>query len=202
MISFDKYILVIGPSEPQFLEAVQELANLYPGTDFVNQINTYKSTSKNNQYIVDFTNTPDFERFKYFVNYFNYPETDDFESYSAKVFGFWTISANDKLPKDKYGKRALLYVSDNDTEGDNVYAVFSGESKVYKLGFAIGQEFSDLGQKEFDFAEPEFQGSDFTSLKSINPGASIKKSTKTRSGCMATFALLVFTVIGLGILVI
>lgn len=199
MIDLEKYILVIGPSENDFLTAVQQMAGIYADTEFVNNIQTYKSSDKDNQFLVNFTGSPDIERFKYFVNYLNYPEI---KNYSAKVMGFGTIAENDKLPKDKLGKRVLLYVSGKDTEGDNVYAIFNGENETYKLGFAMGEEFSTLKQKEFDFAEPIIKDTEYNSLKSISPDPNAKKASGTGTGCMVTIIFLIVAGIGLGLVLI
>ncbi|WP_323757092.1 hypothetical protein [Roseivirga sp.] len=190
---FGKYILVIGPSEKDFLNAVQSMADLYSNTEFVKDIKTFKSNTNENQYLLSFTNSPDFERFKYFVNYLNYAEIQD---YSAKVLGFWTIEKEDKLPDEKLGKRVLLYVSDSDDEGDNVYAVFEGEYKTYKMGFGIGHEYSELETKEFDFAEPKITISNFEAMSKISPDPNAKPPSKLGNGCALAIVILIVSTIG------
>jgi len=167
----NKYIYIIGPEEEQLIGAVQSLANLYANTEFTKGISIFKCDK--NEYVINFRNNPDFERFKYFVNYLHYPEVD---SYEAKVFGYWTISEFDNLKQHLY-KRALLYVSENDTEGDNVYALLKGADKLAKLGFATGREYQHLKVKEFEFSEPEIDRSEFKLIETIDPTVTSKKKS-------------------------
>lgn len=184
----NKYIYIIGPEEKKLKEAVQSLANLYTDTEFTKGISIFKSNK--NEFVINFRNNPDFERFRYFVNYLHYPEV---ESYEAKVFGYWTISEDDNL-KQHLHKRALLYVSENDTEGDNVYAIFEGADKPAKLGFAAGDNYQLLKVKEFEFGEPEIEESTFQLIETIDPTVTSKK--KPGLGCMLTVTfILVFIVL-------
>ncbi|WP_158858831.1 hypothetical protein [Lunatibacter salilacus] len=188
----NKYIYIIGPEEKKLKEAVLSLVNLYSDTEFTKGISIFKSDK--NEFVINFRNNPDFERFKYFVNYLHYPEV---QSYEAKVFGYWTISDTDNI-KQHLNKRALLYVSENDTEGDNVYALFEGGDKSAKLGFAIGDDYQELKEKEFEFGEPEIDESIFQLIERIDPTVTSKKESS--SGCAGMVALiLVFFVLVLSL---
>ncbi|WP_422359996.1 hypothetical protein [Reichenbachiella sp.] len=178
-MNLNSYIIVAGPNEDQLKSALLELANMYSETGFTKEIGVYKSLKSENQYIINFTEHPDFERFKYFVNYLNYQEASN---YSAKTMGYWTLSSNDKLPKQYNEKRILLYVSDKDEEGDNVYGIIEGEGKTLKLGFAMGEEFSELDLKEIEFSEPSINEKDFEHCGSIRPDFNSSKA-KSNSGC-------------------
>ncbi|WP_299989485.1 hypothetical protein [uncultured Pontibacter sp.] len=179
------YILLHDPRQEDIITAVQQLTDLYADSGFTNGITLYKSTAKEELYILFFSNQPDFERFKYFVNYLTYPEIDNFK---AKVFGYWTVTAADNLPQRYIGQRALVYVSEQDTEGDNVHAVFKEYESTIKMGFASGEEFQVLGEKEFSFSEPHLEQKDLSLIRTFTPNISLKKTTKP--GCsimMATF---------------
>jgi len=168
------------------------LANLYADTEFTKGISIFKSYK--NEFVINFRNNPDFERFKYCVNYLHYPEV---QSYEGKVFGYWTISETDNL-KQHLHKRVLLYVSENDTEGDNVYAIFEGADKPAKLGFAIGDDYQELKEKEFEFGEPEIDKSIFQLIETIDPTVTSKKESS--SGCAGMVALiLIFSVLVLSL---
>jgi hypothetical protein len=184
-MEFDKYILLHGPRQKDAVIAVQQLADLYSDSGFADEITLYKTTVNEEFYLLNFSNQPDFERFKYFVNYLAYPEIENFK---AKVIGYWTVTEADNIPQKHIGQRVLLYVSDQDTEGDNVYAVFKEHDSTIKMGFAFGEEYKVLGEKEFDFSEPQFNKQDFALINTITPNISHKKEAK--SGCsfmMATF---------------
>ncbi|HSI74822.1 MAG TPA: hypothetical protein VK957_02955 [Lunatimonas sp.] len=185
----NKYIYIIGPEEKKLKEAVLSLVNLDSDTEFTKGIAIYKSDK--NEYVINFRNSPDFERFKYFVNYLHYPEVN---SYEAKVFGYWTITENDNL-KQHLHKRALLYVSENHTEGDNVYALFKGADKLAKLRFATGREYQELKEKEFEFGESEIDEPIFQLIGTINPTVTSKK--KSGSGCavMLTSILVIIVLV-------
>tara|TARA_R110001592_G_scaffold88961_1_gene261771 strand:- start:2118 stop:2705 length:588 start_codon:yes stop_codon:yes gene_type:complete len=194
-MNIDKYIFISGPTVDQLKFGLQELADLYSDTGFTEGISVFKSMSADNQYIINFNNTPDFERFKYFVNFLIYPlET----TYSAKVFGFWTVSEIDKIPEPLIGKRLLLYVSDNDTEGDNVYAVYSGAQSTIRMGFALGEVYKELETREFEFVEPQLNLQDYEIIDTISPDPNIKK--KSTKGCAPVLFFIGLVSIGLYLL--
>lgn len=184
------YILLYGPRQEDVTSAVQQLADLYSESGFTDGITVNMSTVKENLYMLYFSNQPDFERFKYFVNYLTYPEVDNFK---AKVLGYWTVTAEDNLPRKYIGQRALVYVSDQDTEGDNVCAVFEGHKSAIKMGFASGEEYQVLEEKEFSFSEPLFETQDFSPLKTFSPDRSYHQEA-TKPGC--SLILAIFLVFG------
>ena len=177
-MNIDKYIFIAGPTEDQLKSGLQELAELYADTGFTEDISVFKSVKADSQYIINFENKPDFERFKYFVNFLRYPIDT---KYTAKVLGFWTIAELDKMPEPLIGKRLLLYVSDNDTEGDNVYAIYSDANSTIKLGFAMGEEYKELESTEFQFVEPQLNIEDYEIIFNISPDSNAKKISS--GGC-------------------
>ncbi|GAA0892740.1 hypothetical protein GCM10009122_24190 [Fulvivirga kasyanovii] len=194
-MNIDKYIFIAGPTEEQLNSGLQELAELYSDTGFTEGMSVHKSLKSDNQYIVNFSNMPDFERFKYFVNFLHYPiETQ----YTAKVMGFWTIGQLDKIPEQFSGKRLLLYVSENDTEGDSVFAIYPGAKSTVKLGFAMGEEYQELESKEFEFVEPQLNNEDYRLVSTISPDPNAKK--KSASGCAPVLILFGLLSVGLYLL--
>ena len=182
----DKYIIVKNISDSNVITIVQDLANLYNDIEYTKGINIYKSNKETNSFYIDFSNTPDFERFNYFVNYLHYPEAKDINP--ELVRGYSTIGNEDGLPSNHLGDRVMLYVSSYDEEGDNVFTQFKSQDKPVKLGFASGHEYQNQDKKEFDFVELEVNDSDYRLLKSISPDMeAVKKSNK---GCLGLFLVL------------
>lgn len=179
----DNYIIIDCPSKENVMLAIQQLSNLYADTGFTDRIKVYQAATKEDLYLLRFTREPDFERFKYFVNYLAYP---DIKNYKAKVLGYWTITDVDQLPEKYLGKRTLLYVPDQDTEGDNVLAVFPDVDQTVKLGFAIGEEYKVLGSKEFEFFEPNPEELNFEVIGEISPNE--KPKEKSGRGCSLMLA--------------
>ena len=187
----DNYILIDGPNEQMLKTAVQQLSDLYSDTEFTKDIQVFKSIIKDNQFVIRFTNQPDFERFKYFVNYLHYPEIS---KYSAIVMGLWTLNEKAINLNHLSGKRILLYVSESDQEGDNVYGIMEDGDITIKLGFALGEEYKELDKKEFDFREPEISDEDYTLNCSINPNPenSNLKSDNVHTAIIALVIIVAF----------
>lgn len=188
---FDKYILVNTEEPSKFFEGVEELTNLYVDTGFTDQILIHKSKVNPKEFVITFPVQPDFECFKYFVNYLYYPEAGR----SGKTIkGYWTLAQNDELPKELIGSRVMLYVSDNDTEYDNVFCAFDSISENYKLGFARGEEFVKLPLSEMIFFEASINRADFQLIEIIEPVKIDSEErpafTKIRNGCFMLFAII------------
>lgn len=187
-----KYIIVNGLSESDLTEICQELANLYANTGFTKEVKIFRNKIDVNEFILNFSEETDFERFKYFVNYLSFCFEHDS---NHRVYGYWTISHEDEINKELYGKRVQLYVSDNDEDGDNVYGIPENWNESIKLGFAIGEEYVPIGKKEFEFFENKQTKSGFYSLRSIYGIVNDNKSKNT--GCL----LLLLTTILFGFLI-
>jgi len=182
-MNFEKYIIISGLSENELISAVQDLANLYVDTGFTKEVKIFKHQLFSDQYLINFSPTTDFLRFKFFVNYLFYPFIKDTKH---TVYGYWTLTASDEIIPQLFDKRIQLYVSPSDENGDNVYEIPKNGAQTIKLGFAVGHEFEPLGELEFDFFEKEYATSDFTSMKSIY---GIKQKTHSKKiGCLSIFA--------------
>lgn len=182
-----EYINIEGIGQDKIIEAVQAMADLYSNVEFSNGIEIFQSKENQSRFILNFSFRPDFERFKYFVNYLHYPEVED---YKAKVRGFWTVDSMDRLPPIHLNKRVMLFVSDLDEEGDNVHATFERESNSYKLGFAIGEEYKALNNFELEFDEPKIDPAVFDLIKTIQPDPSVK-ARQSGKGCLLTLSIII-----------
>lgn len=183
-----KAYIIIQDSDPnQVIEAVQKMSDLYVDVDFSRGIKIFQSKENPSSFVLNFSFLPDFERFKYFVNYLQYPHVDNF---SGTVRGFWTISSNDDLPKKHISQRVMLYVSDLDEDGDNVYATFDAEQNAYILGFAMGHEYQRLNQVDLPFKEPAIQSSQFNLVQTIQPDPSAIKK-RSGKGCLLVLTFMI-----------
>lgn len=190
------YIRITAEDQSKLFKAILEFANLYADSFFTDEIKVSRISSEKNLYVVQFPKEPDFERFKYFVNYLHYPEVKDA---GLKTKGFWTIHDQDELPTEFIGARVMLYVSENDKEYDNVYSAFDTIPENYKLGFAVGEEFIKLTSSEPDFSEMLIEDSDLELIKIITPDTATleKRNTSKKQGCLG---LLPFILIIIGII--
>ena len=182
------YISVSGPSAEKMNEAVQAMSNLYVDVDYARGIEVYKSKDR---FIINFKMLPDFERFKYFVNYLHYPEVDD---YRAEVRGYWTLDRSDDLNEKHPGKRVMLYVSPLDKDGDNVNGVIAEGTETYKLGFSSGEEYVPLNNLEIPYEEdvPDADAFELLSIIDPNPRAVVDSAVPVSGkGCLVTLILII-----------
>ncbi|MDX1446661.1 hypothetical protein [Lishizhenia sp.] len=182
-----EYIYIEGIAREKVIEAVQAMSNLYADVEFSKGIEIFESNKNQNSFIINFSFRPDFERFKYFVNYLHYPEVKD---YKAQVRGFWTVDRVDGLPQNQTNQRVMLYVSDIDEEGDNVHATFQGETTSYKLGFAVGEAYKALNNLELEFDEYKINSTEFDLTKTIQPNPSVQPK-QSGKGCVLTLAIII-----------
>ena len=176
-MSIEKYIITESKEQDKMLSAIQDLANLYSESGFASKILVHKLNSNKNQYVLTFPNDPNFEHFKYFVNYLHYPEAS---SFGEKTKGYWTIEIEEGIPKQYFNSRAMLYVSNNDTEYDNVYVAFNTTSEHFKLGFASREEFVKLNSSEPIFSEKTFDLSELELIQTITPNLIVVKKNKQK----------------------
>lgn len=147
--NIEQYILVKNANVAKLLSAIQKMSDLYSNTPYSRGIVVFKSDIEKDTYLLNFSNQPDFEQFKYFVNYLHYSEIDGL---NAVVTGYRTISEEDGLPQ-QIGQRVMIYISKNDNEYDNVHATFNRFEGNIKLGFSSGEENVPLDLKEKNFEE-------------------------------------------------
>lgn len=196
-MNLDKYILIGGPNQTDIIKALQQFSNNYSDSGVTNGLELYKSKSKNNLFVVSVSKEMDLERFKYLINYLNYPEDID---YKIDIRGFWTIGKEDKIKSNQIDQRVMFYISPNDTEYDNVFGIFKGGDKTIKFGFAYREEYKVQDKKELDFKEPELSVEDFELVQTINSDPTLKK--KKGKGCLVTFTIMILAMVGLTLLIL
>ena len=185
----EPYIKITGANSSSLVEAVQQLANLYAELLFTHSIVINQSVNETDHFQIKFTNTPDFERFKYFVNYLHGPDVKD---YNATTRGYWTISENDELPSKHLHKRVMLFVPETDTEGDNVYAVFQDDPNTYKFDFAMVHKYQESKDVSLEFEEELFDSFEFKVLTKIDPDTdAIRSQNDLGDGCFLQLYLLI-----------
>lgn len=188
------YILLEGATPQEAKKALQNLANLYHDTGYLEQVHLYQHRVTESLFLIRFSVEPDFERFKYFVNYLAYPEEVE---YQAVARGYYSVEQQATEFPRLNGKRLLLFLSENDTEGDNVFAV-DQQHQNYKLGFASGAEFKELPLQEKLFDEPTLDMNHYLLLAKISPDTQIVEKEQTKSAgylpVLAVMALLLVMV--------
>ena len=160
------YILVENISESDISIMLSNLANLYSDTGYTDGIELSKSKSSEQKFLVSFQNIPDFEHFAYFVNYIHYPA--DVEVSKMYVRGFYKVKEGDSTKDFNPGESLQLYVSQNDTEYDNVSIVNS-----INQGYLF--DFGDK-TKKLEYSEEKYQlsGADranYSVLKIVSPSS-------------------------------
>lgn len=196
-MNLDKYILIGGPNQTDLIKALQQFSNNYSYSGVTNGLELHKSKSKNNLFVVNVSKEMDLERFKYLINYLNYPQDIN---YKIDFRGFWTISKEDKIKNNHIDQRVMFYISPSDTEYDNVFGIFKGGDKTIKFGFAYKEEYKVQDKKELDFNEPELSIEDFKLVQTINSDPTLKKNKG--KGCLVTFTIMILAVLGLTLLIL
>jgi hypothetical protein len=202
-MKIEKYIITKAKDKSKLLDATQALANLYVDSGFTDEILVNRVLSEDELYVITFPKQPDFERFKYFVNYLHYPESGGF---GTTTKGYWTIKAEDGIPEGFINSRVMLYVSENDTEYDNVFSAFDSTTDNYKLGFSSSEEFVKLSSSEPSFFEKLIDDNSFELLESITPDKTVLENrNKTKSkgiGCLMILPVILSITIALLIYVL
>lgn len=159
-------ILVNNATAVNIETVLQNLAAMYANTGFTDEINLFEENNSDQQFLVTFKTSPDFDRFAYFVNYIHYPE--GFEVWDAVVTGFYRVKPDETTEYFHSGEWLQLYVSKTDNAYDNVSIVnASNKSLVFDFGGKIKQ----LPFTEEIFHLPDIQKSNCALLKVIVPVA-------------------------------
>jgi len=165
----DNVVLIKGASYDKVKKALNNWLNLYSDnlpSDF--KFKLYKKDQ--NEFVIKAGNEIDNNRFHFLVNYLKYPEGIE---YQVEVVGYIIGKDHNELQ----GQRLLIYISDNDTEYDNVFAVNS-ENKNFKIDF--GGKISIVDEKNV-YKEPEyfdFHGAEIVKLdRNKVKHQKLKKST-------------------------
>jgi len=156
-IANDKIVIIEDVSENDINKILQEFCNSYNKETYQAIPRLTKLSDK--KFAVTFPYDIKFEIFCFFINYVNYPMGFDRH---FKTIGWTTTKSTDIWITEKsVNKNVMLFVSDNDTEYDNVFLTTS-DNIGYKLGFAMGEEKQLLNRPEksyikqpIDFSEIE-----------------------------------------------
>ncbi|WP_299680560.1 hypothetical protein [uncultured Dokdonia sp.] len=158
-MNLERYISITDFAEQEVYACIQTFANIYASSGFTKEVKVFKSKKNPYEFLINFSEDIDFERFMYLVSCM--PHSEDLEPFDNFSYGYWTISKEDDIHKELHGKRVQLYMSKHEKHRDNVYAIAQGDTESIKLGFAHGEEYIPLGKKEFVFFEKKQNPSDF-----------------------------------------
>lgn len=149
LIVNDKIAIIDDVSEEDIKKILRGFCDLYNK----NKVNVILRLSRvsDRKYAVTFPYDIEFEYLCFFINYANYPMGFDKK---FKTIGWATTKPSDQWITDKSAnKNVMLYVSDYDTEFDNVFLATS-DNIGYKLGFAMGEEKQILDIPEKYYIKP------------------------------------------------
>ncbi len=164
-ITNDKIAIVEDVNEADIKQILQEFCNSY-------NKETYQATPRltklsEQKFAVTFPYNINFEIYCFLINYINYPIGFDRH---FKTIGWLTTKPSDNWITEKSAnKNAMLYLSDFDTEYDNVFMTTS-DNIGYKLGFATGREKQLLNSPEKSYVKcpiniSELETKEYTDFK-------------------------------------
>lgn len=191
------YIIVDSLPLMKLKECLTSLLEFYSLDTGIQFISVHSTAHSDNQYIVTFPILPDFERFRYFVNFLTYPVIKEGLSSPPKVVGFYTEQENPKQSVQTEAKRWMIYVPENDTEFDMVYGVYASASATTKFPFSLQERTEKLSFKQFDFVEPQI---DFDKLSLVATVHAPEGLEKEKSGCFGALTVSLTILISLAIL--
>lgn len=144
----DKLIIVEDINESDIKKILHDFCNLYNGKTFQALPRLTKLSDK--KYAVTFPYDINFEIYCFLINYVNYPT--GFNRH-FKAIGWTTTKPTDIWITEKsVNKNVMLFVSDFDTEYDNIFLTTS-DNIGYKLGFAMGEEKQLLDKPEKSYVK-------------------------------------------------
>ena len=141
-----------------------ELINLYAETGFVDHVPIHRKKGEPENFLVNFPNQPDFDRFCYFVNYLHYPAKE--QGSNPKVSGYFRLKTPDGDESELKDEWVMIYVSKGDKEYDNVNVV-NKENQSYFYDFGGRQQ--ALEQPERKFNKPEINLNDYHHIMDMIP---------------------------------
>lgn len=166
----ENFITIENVAETELGSILLDLANLYVETDFVQGMRYFKNNADSRSFLIKFTFDPDFERFNYFVNYLRYPM--GYENISPKVRGYYKTVRIDFKADFKVGDFIMVYVSNTDTEYDNVSLTINmNESYIYDFGGKIKK----LDQTDEFYDYKPLNMNDYEHIADVYPSEEAKK---------------------------
>ena len=125
-MTIDNLIIINGGEYNDVKKALRQWIDLY-SDNLQNDLTFELYKNERGHHIIKADGKLDNERFYYLVNYLNYPEGIE---YKINIEGFTTA----KEQKELQNQKILVYISPNDTEGDNVFVVTS-DNENFKIDF-------------------------------------------------------------------
>jgi hypothetical protein len=157
----DKIVIVKNIDLEQLRKAIIDFCNLYNQNNFTALPRLF--TSSNNTFVITFPYDIDFITYCFFVNYITYPIDIHYE---AKVKAWTTTNSKDDwMNREIAGKKTMLFVPENDTDGDNIYLT-TEDNLGYKLCFDNSQQRLDFPAQSYTIAPSsekwkDLEGEDF-----------------------------------------
>jgi hypothetical protein len=162
-VANDKLVIVEDASENDIKKIIQEFCNSYNKETYQAVPRLAKLSDR--KFAITFPYDINFEIYCYFINYVNYPMGFDRH---FKTIGWATTKPTDTWITEKSAnKNVMLFVSDFDTEYDNVFLTTS-DNIGYKLGFAMGDEKQPLNSSEKSYVKPPINISELDTNESID----------------------------------
>ena len=147
-IANDKLAIVDDIRVNDIQKILQEFCNLYNKETY--QAIPRLTRLSDKKFAVTFPYDINFEIYCYFINYVSYPMGFDRH---FKTIGWTTTRPTDIWTTEKsVNKNVMLFVSDFDTEYDNVFLTTS-DNIGYKLGFAMGEKKQLLDKPEKSYVK-------------------------------------------------
>lgn len=167
------HIIIDNISNQNIEEALMSLANLYADSGYTDGIQLYRKQKSTSSFLVCFTNSPDFERFNYFVNYLRYPENND--SLNPIVRGYYQTKDIKEKNNFSKGDWIMIYVSVNDKEYDNVNIV---DSENQNFLYDFGGNITKLNTIEEQFMFSQLDLLNYNHITDIYPAKAFEDSKK------------------------
>lgn len=192
----ENFIIVENVNEKDLEKILQDLANLYVETEYVNGIKLFRNNTKSDSFLILFSNNPDFDRFNFFVNYIKYSK--EFDNFSPFVRGFYKTSDIQLQNEFNMGTWIMIYVSKNDQDYDNVTLV---NEKNESYLFDFGGNIKKLESLEETFKFISVDKCQYDKILDIFPteGIEVIKPLKSKriKELFVIIVCLVFTVLGI-----
>lgn len=128
----DKLVLISAISETEIKKILTDFCASYNQEKV--QAHLRLTKIKADEFVISFPQNIDFEIYCYLINYLNYPA--GFNK-TFKPLGYTTTKLSDNwITEETADKQVMLFISDHDTEYDNV-SMTTSENIGYKLSFDL-----------------------------------------------------------------
>lgn len=143
-MSTTHHIKITDITESDLTTIISDLSNLYQDSGFTKTISIYRKKGNPEIYSLIFSESPDFERFCYFINYLRYPES--IKELNPKVKGYIHKSLIRESGDFKIGEWFQVFVPENDSKY-NVVHFINEQNQLFEYDF--GGQINNLGNGLF-----------------------------------------------------